>query len=162
MGDADRARTLMDDLAREGFDSILRTIRWNGTITEVGMLAAEIESAESAKELLDLLATARDQHGLLPMPINYSGPLTRPMAGLSCVLGLADEALELYDEAYDAALALRARPTMARIGLEAAQILARSGDRTGARERLADSEAIAREVGMPRVVEDAKKILGRL
>ena len=128
----------------------------------LGLDVAEVDAADSAKTLIDLLGTARRQHGLLPMPINYSGPLTRPMAALSSLLGLADDAIELYGEAYDAALALRARPTMARIGLEVAPILARSGDLGGARERLADAEAIALEVGMPRVVEAARKLASRL
>lgn len=151
----------MDVLGESSFEDIARTIRWNGTVAEVAMLAAEVEALEYAAPLRELLSTAQDQHGLLPMPINYSGPLARPMAALSGLLGIADEARAFYDEALDSAAALGARPTLARIGLEAAPVLARAGDLASARDRLRESHAMALEIGMPRVAEDARKALER-
>jgi DNA-binding winged helix-turn-helix (wHTH) protein/tetratricopeptide (TPR) repeat protein len=162
LGEEDRARSLFEKLASSNFDDVERTLRWNGSIAEISMLAAELEASDQAARLLELLSSARDQHGLLPMPINYSGPLARPMAALSGVLGFADEALALYDEALESARGLDAKPTVARIQLEAAPILARSGDSARAAEFLRECSASSTEIGMPRVAEDAKRALERL
>jgi DNA-binding winged helix-turn-helix (wHTH) protein/tetratricopeptide (TPR) repeat protein len=161
LGDRDRARSLFEVLASENFDDLARTIRWNGSIAEIAMLAAELEAVDAARELSRLLETAPDQHGLLPMPINYSGPLARPMGALSSLLGLADDALADYERAFEAAAALDARPTMARIRLEAAPVVARAGDTKRARSMLTECLAIASEISMDRVQADASALLER-
>ena len=160
-GDRKRASALLESLATPSFGEIPRTIRWNGTMLEVAMLAAELESAEHARDLIDLLKTAPDQHGLLPMVIDYSGPLSRALAALSGVLGNADEAIAFYEDALESASALGARPVVARTQLEAAPLIARSGDTGRAAELLNDCMALADEIGMPSVASDAAKALER-
>jgi len=164
VGDEAGAREIFDGIAAQARDpkAFVRNIRWNGTLVELSMLAVELGATESARPLLDLLATARDQHGVLPIPIAYGGPFSRCMAGLSALLGLADEAIGLYEEALVSADALGARPTVARIGLDLAPLLARAGDVVRAGTLARESLALAEELGMARVAERGRAVRIRL
>jgi tetratricopeptide (TPR) repeat protein len=85
--------------------------------------------------------------------------VNRCMACLQQVLGQADEAVELYEEALDAVDALGALPTLARIQLELAPLLVRSGDHQRATELLRESAAIAEERSMAGVAAKAGALL---
>lgn len=164
VGDEAGAREIFDGIASQARDpkAFVRNIRWNGTLVELSMLAVELGAAESARPLLELLSTARDQHGVLPIPIAYGGPFSRCMAGLSSLLGLADDAIGLYEESLASAEALGARPTVARIGLDLAPLLARAGDVVRAGTLARESLALAEELGMARVAERGRAVLGRI
>jgi hypothetical protein len=161
-GDTKRARSILDNLARSGFRDIARSIRWNGTIAEIALLATELEAAEQARPLIELIEPTASQHGLLPVPINYAGPLARCLAGLWSVLGVADEAIAYYDQALESTARIGARPTLAWTGLEAARVLARAGRGTRAAELLRESEALSVELGMPRLTEEARRARARI
>src|SRR5690606_25515835 len=108
-----RARVQLAKLAAHDFADLVRNTRWNAPILEIAMLAVELGDERVAPVLMRLLETSRDQHGVIPIPFAYGGPFTRPLAGLAALLGRADEALALYDEALESADALGARPTVA-------------------------------------------------
>lgn len=164
VGDEAGARQIFDGIAAQARDpkAFVRNIRWNGTLVELSMLAVGLGATESARPLLELLSTARDQHGVLPIPIAYGGPFSRCMAGLSALLGLADDAIGLYEEALASAEALGARPTVARIGLDLAPLVARAGDVVRAGTLARESLALAEELGMARVVERGRAVLSRI
>jgi len=161
-GDEAGARQIFDELMSQDPKALARNIRWNGTLVELSLLAVELGAAEQARPLLDLLSTARDQHGVLPIPIVYGGPFRRCMAGLSALLGLADDAIGFYEEALASAAALGARPTLARIGLDLAPLVARAGDTVRAGMLVRESLALADELGMARVAERGRAVLGRI
>ncbi|MEZ4333819.1 MAG: AAA family ATPase [Myxococcota bacterium] len=162
IGDERRARAQLAALAANGFQDLVRNIRWNASIVEIAMLVVEIGDDAVTPVLLRALETQRAQHGVIPIPIAYGGPFVRPIAGLTARLGRADEALALYDEALEAAAALAAEPTVARIELEAAPLRARAGKLARAVEGLRTSASIAESLGMARVLEAARGLRGRL
>lgn len=162
VGDEARARAQLTDVVSDPPESLVRNIRWNATIVEIAQLAVELEADSLAPPLIRALETVRDQQGVIPIPIAYAGPFTRSLAGLAALLGRADEALVLYDEALESASALGASPTVARIELEAALLRARSGALARAVEGLLASESIAEKLGMPRVGEAARALRRRL
>jgi DNA-binding winged helix-turn-helix (wHTH) protein/tetratricopeptide (TPR) repeat protein len=164
MGDEAGAREIFEGIASQVRDpkAFVRNIRWNGTLVELSMLAVELGATEQARPLLELLSTAREQHGVLPIPIAYGGPFSRCMAGLSALLGLADDAIGLYEEALASAEALGARPTVAGIGLDLAPLVARAGDVVRAGTLARESLALAEELGMVRVAERGRAVAGRL
>ena len=154
-GDTGRAVELLDRLGAERFLAIDRGIRWNGTVGETALLAAELEASDHAKHLLPVLESARGQHGLMPMVINYGGPLSRGRAALLALLGFVDEAIELYEEALEESAAVGSRPLEARIQLEMAPLMARAGDAGGAASRLRNAEALAETLGMEPAIRAA-------
>jgi hypothetical protein len=154
------ARAFFDDLAEAGFERIPRNIRWHGTLVEVAHLCAELGDAARARPLLELLAPFEHHHAVLPMPICYGGPVARCLARLHELLGRAGEAEELYAEALDACRALGARPMQARVLVELGALVARR-NRARGRERLAEAERLAGELGLAGVAADARAALGR-
>ena len=92
------------------------------------------------------------------MPINYGGPLAYCMGRLQSILGVADEALPLYEEALESAEALGARPMLARIQLDASRLFARVGDKQRARALLASGASLANELGMPSLTASAERL----
>lgn len=162
VGETHRARIQLATLSAHGFADVPRNIRWNASIVEIALLAVELGDDTVAPALLRALETARDQHGVIPIPIAYGGPFTRALAGIAAQLGRADEALALYDEALESAASLDARPTLARIELEAAPLRARASRLARALEGLRTSESIATALGMPRVADAAGGLRRRL
>ncbi len=161
-GDLDRARVQLADVVADDPAALVRNIRWNATIVEIAQLVVELGVDSLAPSLVRALGKTRDQHGVIPIPIAYGGPFTRSLAGLSALLGHADEALALYDEALESAAALGAAPTVSRIEFEAAALRARSGQLARAVEGLRESESLAGRLGMLRVAEAARALRTRL
>ncbi|MEM7410880.1 MAG: AAA family ATPase [Myxococcota bacterium] len=147
-GNNARAVALLDRLGQSRFLEIDRGIRWNATMAESSMLAAELGSVPHAQHLLPLLESAPGQHGLLPMVLSYGGPLSRCRAALQALLGYVDDALASYEEALEDSAAVGARPFEVWAQLEAAPLRARAGDARGAAATLRDTEALAGELGM--------------
>ena len=161
-GDAARASALLDRLGAARFLAIERGIRWNGTVAETAMLAADLGASDHAKHLLPVLESAPGQHGILPMVLNYGGPLSRGRAALLALLGFVDDAIDLYGEALEEASAVGSRPFEARILLEIAPLLARAGDARAASKRLRDAEALAKSLGMKPTHQAAAEARKRL
>jgi hypothetical protein len=101
-----------------------------------------------SKVLLNLLGPVEHDHGIMPVPINYAGPVSYCMARLHEVLGEVDEAAQLYDDAIRAATALGARPILARIQLDFAALLSRHGDSLRASQLVDDSLRVAVELSL--------------
>jgi DNA-binding winged helix-turn-helix (wHTH) protein/tetratricopeptide (TPR) repeat protein len=161
LGNEAAAQGLFDQLAAGGFEDIPRNIRWPGTMPEIALLCAELEDAARARQLLAVLGSVEQHHGVLPVPINYSGPYTRCMARLSEVVGASDDALALYEEALESASAMGARPMQAHIQHEYGRLLGRSGDATRARSLLEESHRLSQEIGMTVLTERVGSALAR-
>jgi hypothetical protein len=146
-----QAREVWDDLAQYEFDDVTRAIRWIGTMVQTAHLCADVNDGERAKTLIGLLDPVEHQHGVLPVPVQYGGPVTWCLARLHETLGQADEALQLYEEAIEATRRLGARPTLARVQLGASRLLARKGDPGRAKALAAESAQLAAELGMARL-----------
>jgi DNA-binding winged helix-turn-helix (wHTH) protein/tetratricopeptide (TPR) repeat protein len=147
LGEPERARELFEGLAAAKFEDLARGIRWIGTVVEIAHLCADLDDAPRAQRLIPLLASAEDLHGVLPIPILYSGPASYALARLEEVLGTADIAAQYYEHALEGAIRLGARPMQARIQKDFARLLARRGDRGRAAALAAEGEALADEIG---------------
>jgi DNA-binding winged helix-turn-helix (wHTH) protein/tetratricopeptide (TPR) repeat protein len=154
-GRHDEARVLYEDLIVPGLDRIPRNIRWNSTVVELAHLCADLRDADRADGLLELLGHVAGQHGVLPMPIFYAGPFSAARGRLHAVRGELREAESLLDDALESIDALGARPTRARALTWQAEVLGRRGDRTRARELLAEARSIAESLGMRGVAAEA-------
>jgi len=143
-----RAQQMWDELSASDFDDILRGIRWIGSMVEIAHLCADLDDAPRARKLVELLQPVEHQHGVLPVPVQYGGPVTFCLARLHESLGMADTALQLYDEAMESCQRVGARPTLVRVQLAAARTLARAGQRDRAKELEAQAARLAEEIGM--------------
>jgi hypothetical protein len=155
--DAD-ARALFDALARVQFSDVPRNLRWTATVVELAHLCADLGDAARARPLLALLAPVEEQHGVLPMAINYGGPVRFALARLNETLDRRDDALALYDEALIGARSVNARPMEAQVALHHALCLG-PRDRGRARKLLAESARIAEALGMASVAAAARLAL---
>jgi DNA-binding winged helix-turn-helix (wHTH) protein len=148
LGNEGLARELFADLVRPGLGEMARGIRWIGTMVETAHLCAELDDAEQAEVLVRLLAPVEHLHGVLPVPIQYGGPVSYCLARLYETLGRAEEARQLYEEARESVVRLGARPMQARIAQDAARLLARRRDLGRAEALLAEARDIADSLGM--------------
>jgi hypothetical protein len=147
LGNAARARELLDDLAANDFAGIARGIRWIGTLVETAHLCADLEDGDRAEALCRLLSTAEEQHGVLPVPIIYGGPAHYCLARLHAVLGRPKRASEHYELALARATAMRAEPMRAQIALDFAGLLRRLGQSSRAGEREREARTLAETIG---------------
>jgi len=161
LGNEAAARDAFEELARDDFETIPRSIRWSGTMPEVAMLCAELEDAPRARQLMEILRGTEHHHGVLPVPINYSGPFKWTMGRLSALLGLVDDATVLYEEALHAAEDMGARPICAHIRCDLAGLLARTGKVERARGLLEESANVAGELGMSGLSDRVDRVLRR-
>jgi hypothetical protein len=152
---------LLDVLAARDFDDIRPNVRWVKNLVEIAGLAYALGDVERSKRLAAMLAPFEHLHAILPVPIGYGGPVSYALARLRETLGDFEAAGDLYAEAFDAAEALGARPTAARILIDHAALLARRGDRRGARERAERGVALAETFGMVAVVARGQEIAAR-
>jgi tetratricopeptide (TPR) repeat protein len=90
-----------------------------------------------------------DQHGVLPLPVFYSGPLTACLARLHALRGRLREAERCFEAALASVEALGARPAQARVLDGYAALLATIGESARAREAREQAAALAREVAGP-------------
>lgn len=148
LGDEARAVELFEDLAGVDFEDVRRSIRWIGTIVEIAHLCADVGDGARAETLVRKLTPVEHQHGVLPVPVQYGGPVTYCLARLNETLGMADAAEQLYDDALESAEAMGAQPMLARIRLDAAKLLTRSGDRDRANRLQQEGANLALSLGM--------------
>jgi len=151
LGRTGEARVHLEHLAAEGFAAIPRNLRWTNTLVETAHLCADLGDEDHAAILERLLAPLEHHHGVLAVPVCYGGPLAFARARLLACLGRGDEALDLLEEAAEAADAVGARPTRARIALALASHLARRGHAAAARPWLEEAGRLAGELGLPDV-----------
>jgi len=161
LGRTGEARAHFERLAAQDFARIPRNLRWTNTLVEAAHLCAELADEERAALLAELLAPLEHHHGVLAVPVCYGGPLAFARARLLACLGQGAEARELLEEAADAAGALGARPTRARVALELGSLLARRGALPAARPWLEEALRLATELGLPEVEAAAGRQLGR-
>ncbi len=161
VGRAAEAHAVYEDLLGAGVDAIGRNIRWYGVIMEASLLCAELGDADRAGALLAHIEPLAHQHAMLPLAL-YGGPLARCAARLHETLGRLDAASAHFEMACEAAQAVGARPTVARVQLEHGRMLARRGARGPAGELLAGAARLARLLGTVAVEREARDELRKL
>ncbi len=149
-GQQEQARSLLEGALDAGVGGVPRGIRWTRSVVELAHALADVGRDEPADELLALLEARNEQHGVLPVPICYGGPVRYAQARLCDRLGRADEAEDHFADALRDARQLGAHPFVARILADQARHLERRGRGGAAREAEAAAQALFDELGVAR------------
>jgi hypothetical protein len=156
-GRMDDARRGLKAFAREGFARLLDGDNWIFSLTLLGWVCFELEDAEAARTLADLLAPRANDCVDLSTGQFCSGPVGFPLGLLALIYGNLDDA-ERY-----LAVALE-RTERLRSPVWRAWVLAAQARRGGApakqcARRLAhEARAIAQELGMERVLRELESL----
>jgi tetratricopeptide (TPR) repeat protein len=134
------------DLVARGPAAIPRNIRWQATMAELAHLCADLLDAERADAFIEVLEPVAAQHGVLPLPIFYSGPFSACLGRLHALAGRLREAERCFEAALASVEALGARPAQARVLSDFATLLAHIGETARARETRQQAEAIAQQL----------------
>lgn len=161
IGREPEAHAILDALAARGFDGVRRNVRWAKTLIEIAGLCCDLGDAARATPLYELLAPFDRLHGVLPVPVCYGGPVAHAVARLAELSGDSDAAAGHYEDALAGAEALRARPAQARILTDHAALLARRGDRRGARPLAERARALALDLDMPGLAARVEALANR-
>ncbi len=159
VGREEEARSLFRDVFDEGFEQIPRNLRWITTMVELVHCAADLEDAEAALALRELIQPFETHHSVLPMVICYGGPVTWALGRISELNADPDEALRYYRDALRSSIQLRARPSEAAVHLSIGHLLKRRGPPAEAREHLEIGGALAGDLGMRSVAAAASDAL---
>jgi len=162
LGNEKRAREILELLVEDGLENIVRGIRFVSSIVEMALLCAELESESHAGAFHEVLRSIEGLHAVLPVPVNYGGPVALGLARISETLGRSRDAAQYFAEAFAASRQLGAAPTATRIGVEWARLLARQGERSAARELASESQHHAQALDMRAVAEQADQLRKRL
>jgi tetratricopeptide (TPR) repeat protein len=146
IGRREEALAHYGDLVARGPDAIPRNIRWQATMAELAHLCADLGDAERADAFVAVLEPVADQHGVLPLPVFYSGPLRACLARLHALAGRLHEAERCFDAALASVEALGARPAQVRVLRDHAELLAQLGESARAREAREQAQALASEL----------------
>ena len=147
MDDRQRAIELYETALRDGVSGIPRGIRWTRSLIELAHACADLGDVTHAEDFVAALDEVPEQHGVLPVPICYGGPVRYARARVLAQFGEPVAALDEYVEALEDARRLRARPFEARILADHARLLERLG-RTGHRELARSAERTAQACGI--------------
>jgi hypothetical protein len=115
-------------------------------MVEIAHLCVDLDDTDRAETLIKILTPDAHLHGVLPVPILYGGPASYALARLHEMLGMVDVAIQYYEEALDSTVAMEARPMQARILLDMAGPISRSGDKLRGSELEAEGTRIADEI----------------
>jgi len=115
LGEREAAAALWRRLAEPGFGAVPRNIRWTRSIVEIAHLCADLGDAGRAPDLIALLEPVADQHGVIPIPVAYGGPLHHALARLYDLSGNHALAKASNEQAIAAAEKVGANSWAARI-----------------------------------------------
>jgi DNA-binding winged helix-turn-helix (wHTH) protein len=121
LGQREAAAALWRRLAEPGFAAVPRNIRWTRSLAEIAHLCADLGDAERAPELIALLEPVADQHGVIPIPVAYGGPLRYALARLYDLSGRPVLAQQSLTEAITRCDRLGATSWSARLKVEASR-----------------------------------------
>jgi eukaryotic-like serine/threonine-protein kinase len=158
LGNVGEARTVFEQLAADGFDSLPFDGQWLVSLALLAETAAFLGDGPRAERLYELM---QPYDGLTIVPGRAAacyGPVSRELALLADTIGRSDDAERHFSEAIALCERMGDRPFGARTRWELARMLLgrdRAGDRERALELLAQALDAAQELGMERLVTDA-------
>jgi tetratricopeptide (TPR) repeat protein len=158
-GRSDEARELMAGLA-DGFDAVPRDGDWLITFALVADAAADLQDAEQAAIVYDLLAPYRGSNVVIGFGAVCLGPVTRSLGRLAMSMGRSDEAIEHLRAAIDSSVALRAPVHVAHARLDYAMALRAGGDSSTARTLIEQAAETAAVLELPLVAQRAESLAG--
>ena len=158
------ARDLIAELRRDGFAVLPRDVNFHAGLTMLAHAADELGDAELAGEIEPLLRPLAAYWVVLGVGSATLGPVAYSLGVCNLLAGRPDAAVADFELAIAKCRLMRARPYEAHASLRLARALTlRDGpgdaERAVALER--DAVAIAHELGLPRLLRDARKVAAR-
>jgi len=133
---------------RASFPEVAPGIRWTDSMVELAHLCADLGAEAHADRLITELDAAADQHGVLPVPICYGGPVAHCLARLHALRGDREAAEAHFERGLESVRALEAPTFEARLLIDfAAHSKLRSPTRARQLERAAEAILAARRHG---------------
>lgn len=164
VGQHERARSVFEELAGDGFAHVPRDLVWPGCVALLSEVCAGLGDAHHADVLYRLFA---EHSGLLVVTANglhCPGAADRYLAMLAATAGRAERAEPHFRAALELEEGIGALPLAARTRLWYARMLLErddGGDRKEATELLSAAAATARPLGMNAIAEQAGALLSR-
>ncbi len=165
IGEHDAAREQLDAIGRDGFRDLPRDGNWSSGLALAGYAASAIGAREHAAALYALASPVADRVVVVAAGDASIGPLALPAAALATTLGRWDEGLAHLAVADRLNARLDARPMAAVAHRERARLLLARGhleDLATARSECERALALARDLGMARIAEQAQELLAGL
>jgi hypothetical protein len=162
IGELDAAREQLDDVGRHRFADLPRDGNWSTGIALAGYVASATGARDHAAALYELALPVTERVVVVAGGDAMIGPLALPMAALATTLERWDEGLELLSEADHLNARLDARPMAAVTHRERARLLLARGrlqDLAAARLECERALALAQDLGMARLAEQASELL---
>jgi eukaryotic-like serine/threonine-protein kinase len=157
LGNEGEARTVFEQLASEGFESLPFDAQWVISLTSLGETAAFLGDAPRAERLYDLIEPYSGLTIVAGRAAACYGPVDRVLALLAATVGRSGEAERHFNSSLALSERMGDRPFIARTSGELAGFLLQRdgvGDRERALELLARALDVAQELGMQRLVTD--------
>jgi tetratricopeptide (TPR) repeat protein len=166
-GRLDEARAALARLAPDELASIPRDCMWPGTIVMLSGVVCELKALDYVRPLYSLLAPYAERNFLWGSGFIIFGPVSRYLGMLATALGEPDRALDHLEHALVRSHELGSPPLVARTKTEMARALLTrqgDGDEELARAYLGEVAAIAAELGMASLADEAARLAppGRL
>jgi len=155
-GENPKAAEALSRISAQDIDSIPRDLRWAATMGLLAEVCASLPGVCDTDHLYELLAPYTGKCVRFEAPIDYY------LGRLSIARGRWGDAHHFFQRAIATSASVGARPWVARAGYEYAAAMAHSGEATPEQWRrlLAQSSAIAAELGMSRLTEQIEALDG--
>jgi class 3 adenylate cyclase len=144
LGNEGEARTVFEQLASEGFESLPFDAQWLISLTSLGETAAFLGDAPRARELYELIEPYNGLTIVAGRAAACYGPVERVLGLLAWTVGRTAQAEEHFTSSLALSERMGDRPFLARTSKEFAELLLARGDR-GDRDRALELLATALE-----------------
>jgi len=158
LGNEKECRQWYEPLAANDFAEVPRDTNWPAALSLLSGAAAFLRDRKNAEYLYEQMLPWKDQQIQVGAAAYGNGPGAAHLARLARSLGRLDEAVELFDDSLKRTRKMGFRPWLAIFSLEQARTLLErngAGDDERALRLLSEAVELAREIGMPKIVEDA-------
>jgi tetratricopeptide (TPR) repeat protein len=160
----DEAGEILDALASAGFGSVPEDALWMGTMCSLSFAYRRVGYREGVDDLYEVLSRYPDANASSGNSVSY-GAVAWALGMLATLLQRWDEAERHFEYGLNLNQGMGHRPATAYNRLHYGDMLLRrnaTGDREKARALLEQALEAARDMGMPKVVEDCERLLGQL
>jgi hypothetical protein len=128
--------------------SSLQPSNWMLEASCLAELAYRLEDRKLAGSVYDFLAPHHGRNVIVGQGISYNGPVSRLLGLLASVLGRRDDAVRCFEQAAQRARNFRAEGWVARVQIDhAAHLLRSGGEEDVARRLISEAGATARRIG---------------
>ena len=161
-GRTDDARSLLDEIAVNGFKDMQRGEYWLFTVGLLSELVWDLDDPKRAGQLYDLILPYAELNSVLDILRVTDGAVAGYVAKLAVTLNLDDEADHYYRKANEMNERMGALPAIAgSLYYEGRWLLEHGRDRDRAFRVLARAESLAAELGRSRRLEEVRTLRAR-